>query len=442
MEAQGLSDTVFFTRPNGEVWYGTPTPAIDCVAAASEGNLTCAGAIATKHGAPTTVSGYGLREQNAVVLNGSTDYFDLGNTGIQKGGFTLLVSFAKDGDPAQIGPIVGRDALGSRREWDLAVGPDGDLVFYGFGIGGSDTISLGPLGVRSWNTACVAYSPSADGTSTLAWNLNGIAGASSTLHVLRTNSAPALQIGTDSLAAGRYLIGRLARVTIVPTALSATECAKAVASNQGLLALKPAGALVSFTGSDGLCCPQGDAQCFWLPAGVPCISAAGIRISSASVSSNSLVYSNPDSHWTLEGTATVATNSASCPIAPDGTQTMSLVTFIKAGEGIYRTATGVSRSAWLARATVDSDCNICWGQMYGGDRKTVALTGVPRRSFSFSSAQGDNGIWFCRAGDSSNPCTRACVWGAQVNGALHSTPYYPTAGAVPGTTASNSNSID
>ena len=376
-----------------------------------------------KHGTPTTVPAYGYPvAQNAVKLNGITDYYDLGNVGAATGNFTVELNVCNL-VTTNTSWLFGRDN-GTTRNW-LVVASATNLDFYVFKADGTHSVvSNGAL--PGCHTFAASYTYVADGSSIMDSNVDGTASA----HVTNAKGPLAdpgagvpLVIGADAGGTTNF-IGTVSRAvfTLGDTATPA-QLAQRVASQQARLTKKPAGGAITFTSDGGLCCPVSDAQCYWLPANVPCVTSTGTFVGGASA--NLFPYSGLvcGQTFTCEG-ATTMVASALCPAAPDGTQ-MKLVTPDTLNHGIYASASGITRSMWFARPTADADCDINFNEYNGADGYLTNLTGTPTRVWK--STAGKQGMWVYIT--VSTTCTRFCAWGPQVESSPTPTLYHATAGA-------------
>jgi hypothetical protein len=137
--------------------------------------------------------------------------------------------------------------------------------------------------------------------------------------------------------------------------------------------------------------------------------------------------------WIANG-ATITHQSAQCPMAPDGSARMELVSVPSDNNGPYTSGshTGgnpVANSAWVSLKTGDSACTLTVGDAYDITKSVrPSLTAIPvRYTAAGTSAQTSSGLQMWRqAGDT---CTNFCAWGAQneTNSPLVS-PYYKTTG--------------
>jgi hypothetical protein len=137
--------------------------------------------------------------------------------------------------------------------------------------------------------------------------------------------------------------------------------------------------------------------------------------------------------WNAGG-ATVTHQSAQCPMAPDGSARMDLITVSADGQGPYTavahtTGNPVANSVWVALKTGDSTCTMHVSDAYDASKSVnPSITAAPvRYGAAGVNAQSATGVWLSRfAGDT---CTNWCAWGAQneTNSAAVS-PYYKTTG--------------
>lgn len=126
--------------------------------------------------------------------------------------------------------------------------------------------------------------------------------------------------------------------------------------------------------------------------------------------------------WTEAG-ATVSANDALCPLAPNSTQTMDLITFgVGNGNGLYRTVGGfnaalpVSHSIYLARKTGGAACtlNLTDSDTAGaGTSAAVPGSGTIRlEDPNFDIGLTTAGVYLNNAHTAD--CVDVCAWGAQL----------------------------
>ena len=370
------------------------------------------GMATTVSGAPTgTASSYfyptWTDHQGAEVFNGTTDYRDIGSSPSIAGAFSGCARFMASASGTQT--LLSKYIAGAPNASALVFSGSGDFAFRVYNAAGNawTITAAGSITTKTWNVACWSF----NGTNTLRLNVNGAA-TTDIVTVVGPAAANSTHWVIGSLSDGSALwwSGGVSSVALFDGAdKSDAQLFAMVLDQMSLETTKPVGN-ESFTGPASFCTPTSDQWGWWTPANVPCVGSSGIVLEPAH--SNLITYPNPDAtHWTTV-TAVISGNSATCPLAPDGTQTMGLVTPTYAnGNGAYYNATGVSRSAWAAIPPGDTACTIASAQV-GADAQTVALTSTPAR-FWFTKA-GANGIYtYTTAGAGS--CTRWCIWGAQVN---------------------------
>jgi hypothetical protein len=334
------------------------SPTFDCVASTS-GEMTCSGATATKTGSPTTgTSPFWWRGatsvSESVVLNGSSDYYNLGNLDAEPQSLTVCAVHNLS-STAGVMMLVGNAAaptyswyLGNNSGITLRVCKSGP-VCSSSGVVAAST---------GWAVSCASYLYVADGTSVLRVNSNGTASTPVTTAVGPIAiSAGAVQIGADG-AAGSKINGSIRRVSIwTGTAFSATDLARLVASQWGLTEDKPSTDYATHARTDStLCCPFSDAECYWVGPGAPCIHAptysgwagSGGGVEVYGVGANGATYSETLTSWSTSG-ATVTTLQA-------GTPNKHLVTTSANNGSVYQTATTASStqytlSGWVAAAS-------------------------------------------------------------------------------------------
>lgn len=202
---------------------------------------------------------------------------------------------------------------------------------------------------------------------------------------------------------------------------------------------KPAGTFATFARSDpSLCCPISEASCCTVAIDQPCIHAptysgslgrAGVE--AFGPGSNLLTYSNAfeNAAWVKDSDpppdagvaqAVVADDaSASCPLSPDGTTRMALITSPVDGYGIGQdAATGTARSIWLALATGDSACDVNLEDYSGDGTAAKMLSAPPVRHWNATA--GQTGI---RVERKTSGCVRWCQYWAQSTAHMRPQPY-------------------
>lgn len=142
--------------------------------------------------------------------------------------------------------------------------------------------------------------------------------------------------------------------------------------------------------------------------------------------------------WIKEAGVTVSANSMSCPLAPDGAQTMNLVAFNAATTGgIYSSLsatlnTTLTHSVYVARKTGGAACTLLLADGYTagvGTTLIVPASGANRMVFTKTITGTVNSpyLHLTTVGD----CVDVCVWGMQTEQPAVAAvgPYIPTAGA-------------
>lgn len=136
--------------------------------------------------------------------------------------------------------------------------------------------------------------------------------------------------------------------------------------------------------------------------------------------SNICPYPENFGNWNAGGSV-VTDNSASCPLAPDGTRTMALVVFSGgAGNGPFTTATvadgaTVTHSVYFAKSIGGAACSLHLADGYTGGGDTVVS--VPASPTRFTMTKTITGTATSPYINEATPgdCTDACVWGAQTD---------------------------
>lgn len=428
---------------------GIPSPTIDCAAVgtSASASLQCSGATPTFAGPGQTAAGSpwwyrgdsGVRP--SIVLNGSTDYWTLGDVGDTTSDVAACVEF-KAASVAGVTFLWGKS--------DNATGPwhfyqtSGSLRFWVTRSSGYTDWGIGTITPGTWYLACAGYHYVADGSSTIRTTLNGIPGTPT------DTAVGPLQDTTHNLAIGAITNGgykwsgaiRRAAAWIGPSApTSASQLAQLVATQNGLAHDKPAGAVASCSRSDStLCGPFSDAEQFLLGPGFCCIHAptysgwasggavaGGIEIWGPGA--NALGYSETfaNAAWVKSTGVTASDASASCPMSPLAGTRMSLVTTDSDADQIAQdAATTPGRSVWMARATGDSACGVTFADASGDGAQSLALTDGPVRYWS--GGTGQTGLSVARP---VGGCARWCMWMAQAQASIYPVPPRSTPGASP-----------
>lgn len=431
---------------------GIPTPTIDCAAVgtSSSASLQCSGASPSFAGTAQTAAGSPWWYRNdtavrpAIALNGSTDYWGLGDVADPAGSAMWCGGFRPDsvtGDQM----LMAKDTSGDDG-WFI-YRSSAQLKIYVYNAAGTPTAyTIGTVVTGAWFGFCVAYEYVGNGTSIIRANVNGTAASDVTNAVGPIkNTATALKIGARGNTAELLWSGGIRRLAYWDgppiSATSAAALAAIVATQWGLAHDKPAGTVATHARTDStLCCPFSDAECFWVGPGAPCIHAptysgwasggavaGGIEVYGPGA--NALAYSETFAagSWIKAGGVGAADNSASCPMSPLAGTRMSLVT--TDGEADYITqdaATTPGRSVWLARATGDSACGVTFGDATGDGAQSLALTDGPVRYYS--GGTGQTGLSVARP---VGGCARWCMWLAQAQASTYPVPYRTVAAGTP-----------
>lgn len=330
-----------------------PAPTIDCVAAASGGELTCVGATATKAGNPTTVSSATWYEGDtdwrpAVRLDGTGDYYDLGAVGSQTGSFSVSLSLAPT-DLAVNYEVFGKYDEVTSKGFTILVLNDGRILAVirdASSVAGT-IFSTSTLVPGSWSVVTLAYEFVAAGTSKWRMVINGVAQTESTgLVGPPTAVANSLFVG-KSTASGAPLKGNSRRASVwTGVAFSAAELLLVNASQTGLTLDKPAATVATHTRVDStLCCAFTESSCQWIGPNAPCIHAptysgslGGAGLEVYSLGANLLAYSRPNDAdtWVAYApghTAPTKTSNSADVTDPVGTNTATKVEFPAVGSG-------------------------------------------------------------------------------------------------------------
>lgn len=428
---------------------GIPSPTIDCAAVgtSSAAALQCSGATPSFAGPGQVAAGSPWWHRNdtavlpSIVLNGSTDYWTLGNQPTCGDKQTILFEFT----PTTISGaeyLFGIDDRATKRDFALYRNA-GALVPTWFKSGGYTEQAVTGIIAGSAFVFAASYDASGgDGAGVLRANLNGTAPAPVTTGVAPLRNLTDQPMGIGASIGGSPLpssskIRRAARWC--GWAGSASELAQLVATQWGLAADKPAGTVATHARTDStLCCPFSDAECYWVGPGAPCIHAptyqgwasggavaGGVEVYGPGA--NALGYSETFANavWVKSAGVTAADASASCPMSPLAGTRMSLVTTDGEADQIAQdAATTPGRAVWLARATGDSACGVTFGDATGDGAQSVALTDGPLRYWS--GGTGQTGLSVARP---VGGCARWCMWLAQAQAAVYPVPPRSTPGA-------------
>lgn len=155
-----------------------PTPTLNCVAAASGGNLVCTGGTPTKYGNPTTVStpycpdGFSGTCSSAVRYDGTEDRHEFGDTLDQTGDFSVCAVYVQRAAPGNYVIIM---KAGQFEFADRGGAPTGGLHFLVYKTGGVATVYTlaSDVFLGKQVVACASYDYVADGSSVIRGNFNG-----------------------------------------------------------------------------------------------------------------------------------------------------------------------------------------------------------------------------------------------------------------------------
>lgn len=139
--------------------------------------------------------------------------------------------------------------------------------------------------------------------------------------------------------------------------------------------------------------------------------------------------------WVKEAGVTVSANDVACPLAPDGTRTMDLVTFAGNSAGIYQLVAitnnnTVANSVFLSQKSGGAACTLSVKDGATSVAKTIAVLNstISRPEFSVTAVGTSAGLYIQE--DSPTDCVDACVWGAQTEqGAVFASSYIATTSA-------------
>ena len=401
----------------------------------------------TKHGAPTTVGSPFFKRgatqtDRAVGLVAAGDYFDLDAFDDTGNAWTVLLAFKADN-------LTGAHDLlthsGASKWWQFYTS---GTVLTGVLYDGADaqTPTNVTLGVGEWNV--VAYSFNG---ATLIQNANGTA-ATKNYAFSPADATAHLQIGHG--AGDLDWNGAVARMSVWKSAFSATQLAQIVASQMGLLALKPNTQLISHARSDAtFVCPISDAEGYWVAPNVPAIKSSGIEV--YGVANNLLLESQTiatgaavTAPWVLINGGGIAapTVLADQALSPSMMQTADLVSFPAInGAGKYSliiqnmgvAAAGAYTLSFWARTVTGAGTLYCeldnGGNMYS--QANSLTTTWARYSFTYTLANSGSYVVFGPNGlaGSGQPDTQAALdvylWGAQVTATSIPMPYRATGAA-------------
>jgi len=164
------------------------------------------------------------------------------------------------------------------------------------------------------------------------------------------------------------------------------------------------------------------------------VGTTGLKLGIFDTRTNVALYSEQLDHasWVKGTDVTVSADDVACPLAPDGTQTMDLVTFGGAsGTGIHQdTSPGsvtVADSFYVTRKTGGATCvlNVTdFAAAPAGTNVTVGTT-ISRVVLSLA-VTGTSGPMLREA--TAGDCVDACVWGGSSETGVSVSPYIKTEG--------------
>ena len=370
-----VAGIVDFSSFGSSSWYGLPAPTVACLADASGGGMTCAGATASKQGSPTTVgspfypAGFSGAQQMAASLGGSNlNYFDLGDVGRVNGGDFTICGVVQ-ANTTGTGVYAARLAIGTGG-WDLY--DNGSFSLYIANAVGGAAFSIGASVPKTWNVLCASYHYVTNGTSVVKANLNGTAATdSTTMRSMPDATANNFLIGKDGVnTAAQNGISRISFWT--GYAASTSELNLAVRSQMSLLAVKPAGTAISYArASSPLCCPTDSAHCYYVGSGMPCVTSAGLQVWPAG--KNLALQSEVlKTSWTKTAGMSITDDQG---IGPDLAQTMDLLTSTSNDDEIYQQGTAASTATkWVGSAWFRADATTKVGSLMVECGNTTACT--------------------------------------------------------------------
>lgn len=229
--------------------------------------------------------------------------------------------------------------------------------------------------------------------------------------------APASGVGMGAACAGTTPTG-VKGETLTFSRASARSCMKG-SETTGIVA----GDLVTLTSGQPAVMPGGN-------------GTGGLGLSVWGGRTNLMLFSALPSNaaWTKQASITVSAADSNCPMAPDNSVRMDLVTFGGAG-GVFQNLTvtasvPITNSVFLAMKSGGAACSLFVADSSIGTGTTYAVpaSGISRFSDTQPSAAGTalGGLYLYKG---ANTCTDACVWGGQTESqASTASPYIATTG--------------
>lgn len=359
---------------------GIPSPTIDCAAVgtSSSASLQCSGATPSFAGSGQTAAGSpwwyrgDASVRPSIVLNGSTDYWDLGDVGDPDTDLAACVGWRNNATGVQ--SLWGKYAAAGKG-WIIYTNTTAVVVEVCKAGPACTSITLAGANVAgAFTQACFGYDYVADGTSVLRLVVNGVAATAVTNAVGPiANVATTLRLGSDGYderVNGAIRRGAIWTGADAPT--SAAQLAQMVATQWGLAADKPSGTVATHARTDStLCCPFSDAECYTVGPGAPCIHAptyagwasggtvaGGIEVFGAAA--NALARSDDVSvsPWAKYGLGAASPTIGAAVAGPYGSNTGRSIAFAATNTGQYSiieaTLTGTA-APWTCSAWLRSD---------------------------------------------------------------------------------------
>ena len=291
------------------------------VANIGNNNVTKLSAYMSTVGSPYYPSGFAGPQQMAVALNGTTDYFSIGDvtTGHTANDLNVCVKFTVYG--GSVPGVIGNG------DWTIYIDGGGNVILY-VNMSTPSSLASGAVTIGASNIVCFSYHYVADGTSILRGQLNNLAPVTlTTAHGPIPQTANVVKLGWDSVNDTK-LNGSISEAwfTVNQPAMSAAQIAVAITDQMSLLTTKPVAGPETYTGPGGFCTPVSDAQGFWMPTSVPCVKSSGINLRGPA--SNLILQSQTiatgtafTSPWAQANNISAPTTNADQAVAPDGTTT-------------------------------------------------------------------------------------------------------------------------
>jgi hypothetical protein len=365
------------TSPIGVAFDGTNI----WVANIGSSNVTKLSAYMSTVGSPYYPAGFAGPQQMAVALNGTTDYFSIGDvtTGHTANDLNVCVKFTVYG--GSVPGVIGNG------DWTIYIDGGGNVILY-VNMSTPSSLASGVVTIGASNIVCFSYHYVADGTSILRGQLNNLAPVTlTTAHGPIPQTANVVKLGWDSVNDTK-LNGSISEAwfTVNQPAMSAAQIAVAITDQRSLLTTKPVAGPETYTGPGGLCCPVSDAQCYWLPANVPCVKSTGIDLrgaaSNVALQSQTIATGTAfTSPWAQANNVSAPTTNANQAVAPDGTTTadeVDIPAVSSAGKfsRIYQSIGTVTAIPWTFS---------CWAKAVTGTPTTyLMLTAASYRSAACS----------------------------------------------------------